>query len=213
MLFEWRYGSPEGRGRAALQGMGQQTAMNGLVPGLGLGDPNAARLASLADPKQNKIKNNRNGYRAKELAEIRNSLRPFEQGDQIARSSLRQLNGDAARQLTSEQLRQLNDAASRQLNGDASRQLTNEQLRQLNDAAARQLNGETTKLRLNGEHLRQLNGELHQYDAEQLRYDAEQLRTVSSLSDGSSSESVIPVQETLKETLNKLALMGYDEVL
>lgn len=205
--------------------MGQHTAMSGLVPGLGLAadaggqarlgglaDPGAARLASLVDPKQAKNKNNRNGYRAKELAEIRNSLRPFEQGDQIAtaatRNSLRQVNGGdsiipaVARQpLTNDQLRQLNGVGD----GLSPPRLSSQP----------QQNGET-KLRLNGEHLRQLNGELQQLEAEQQQqlrsYDADQLRTVSSLSDGSSSEGVIPAQQTLKETLNKLALMGYDEV-
>ena len=104
--------------------------------------------ASTADTaaKQSKQKNARaNGYRAKELAEIRNSLRPFEQSDQLAsyRASLRQ-----------------------------------------------------QQQQLNGEHLRQLEGE-------------QQLRAASSLSESSTnSDSVSSVQDAL----NKLTLMGYDEV-
>jgi hypothetical protein len=123
--------------------MGQPTAMNSV----------SASTADSANNKQTKQKSARpNGYRAKELAEIRNSLRPFEQGEQLAgyRASLRhhqQLNGDQLRQLESEQL--LADASS------------------------------------------------------------QQLRAASSLSESSTnSDSVSSVQDAL----NKLTLMGYDEV-
>merc|ERR1719500_2327734 len=43
------------------------------------GEASNATKSSTAAAK----KNNRNGYRAKELAEIRNSLRPFEQADSM----------------------------------------------------------------------------------------------------------------------------------
>ena len=124
-----------------------------------MGQPNAMNSvsASTADTaaKQSKQKNARaNGYRAKELAEIRNSLRPFEQSDQLAsyRASLRQ----------------------------------------------------QQQQQLNGEHLRQLEGE------QQLLGDpGQQLRAASSLSESSTnSDSVSSVQDAL----NKLTLMGYDEV-
>ena len=146
-----------------------------------------------------KNKNNRNGYRAKELAEIRNSLRPFEQqGEQLFRNTLRQLNSE---QINNDQLRQLN-GEQRALNGD------------------RHVNGER---HLNSDHLRQLNGELRlngdirnydnvRFDEQYRQYETEQLRSGSSLSESSSGDGAATVQETLQDTLNKLALMGYDEV-
>jgi hypothetical protein len=122
--------------------MGQPTAMNSV----------SATTADTAS-KQNKQKNARNnGYRAKELAEIRNSLRPFEQSDQLVsyRASLRH-----------------------------------------------------QQQHLNGEQLRQLEGEQQLLDVTQ------QLRAGSSLSESSTnSDSVSSVQDAL----NKLTLMGYDEV-
>ena len=149
-----------------------------------------------------KNKNNRNGYRAKELAEIRNSLRPFEQqGEQLFRNTLRQLNTD---QINNDHLRQLNGEQPRQLNGE--RHVNGE--RHLNGDQFRQLNGEI-----------RLNGDIRNYDnvrlfEEQFRhYETEQLRSGSSLSESSSGDGgVATVQETLQDTLNKLALMGYDEV-
>ena len=215
----------------------------------------------LADTAKQKNKAARNGYRAKELAQIRNSLRPFEQGEQIFRNSLRQLNGeqisgsDVLRQLSSEQLRQLNSEQLRLLtnNSEQSRlfngehRLNNGDVR-LNNGDVRLHNGDVRlhngDVRQNGEHaLRQqfdAEQQLRPFDADHLRqFDADQLRqfdaaaavaeqqpprTVSSLSEGSSGEGAavknnggdagegISAQETLQDTLNKLALMGYDEV-
>lgn len=150
---------------------------------------------NVAEPTaKQKNKNNRNGYRAKELAEIRNSLRPFEQqGEQLFRNTLRQLNSE---QINNDQLRQLN-GEQRALNGD------------------RHVNGER---HLNSDHLRQLNGELRlnydnvRFDEQYRQYETEQLRSGSSLSESSSGDGAATVQETLQDTLNKLALMGYDEV-
>jgi hypothetical protein len=137
--------------------MGQPTAMNSV---------SASTADSAANNNNNKQqaakqKNARaNGYRAKELAEIRNSLRPFEQGDGGYRSS---------------SLRHHHQ----QLNGE---QLRHQQL--------------------NGEQLRQL-------ESEQLLGDGASLRAASSLSESSTnSDSVSSVQDAL----NKLTLMGYDEV-
>ena len=60
---------------AGQPGMGQPTAMNSVT-------------SNASDEQQAKAKktSRTNGYRAKELAEIRNSLRPFEQGDQQLRT-------------------------------------------------------------------------------------------------------------------------------
>jgi len=127
--------------------MGQPTAMNSVSAST------ADAASKQAASKQKNARNN--GYRAKELAEIRNSLRPFEQGDQLSyRASLRHNN-----------------------------QLHHQQL--------------------NGEQLRQLEGE------QQLGDVTSQLRAGSSLSESSTnSDSVSSVQDAL----NKLTLMGYDEV-
>jgi hypothetical protein len=132
----------------SLQAMGQPTAMNSVSAST------ADAATKQAASKQKNARNN--GYRAKELAEIRNSLRPFEQGDQLGyRASLRH----------SSQLPQ-------------------------------QL--------LNGEQLRQLEGEQLLGDVT-----SQQLRAGSSLSESSTnSDSVSSVQDAL----NKLTLMGYDEV-
>jgi hypothetical protein len=126
--------------------MGQPTAMNSVSAST------ADAATKQAASKQKNARNN--GYRAKELAEIRNSLRPFEQSDQLGyRASLRH------------------------------------QLPQ-------QL--------LNGEQLRQLEGEQLLGDVT-----SQQLRAGSSLSESSTnSDSVSSVQDAL----NKLTLMGYDEV-
>ena len=55
-------------------GMGQPTAMNSVTNNATDGQAKAKKTSRT------------NGYRAKELAEIRNSLRPFEQGDQQLRT-------------------------------------------------------------------------------------------------------------------------------
>ena len=55
-------------------GMGQPTAMNSVTSNGTDGQAKAKKTSRT------------NGYRAKELAEIRNSLRPFEQGDQQLRT-------------------------------------------------------------------------------------------------------------------------------
>jgi hypothetical protein len=132
----------------SLQAMGQPTAMNSVSAST------ADAATKQAASKQKNARNN--GYRAKELAEIRNSLRPFEQSDQLGyRASLRHNN-----QLLPQQL----------LNGEQLRQLEGEQL------------GDVT---------------------------SQQLRAGSSLSESSTnSDSVSSVQDAL----NKLTLMGYDEV-
>ena len=57
-----------------LAGMGQPTAMNSVTNNGTDGQAKAKKTSRT------------NGYRAKELAEIRNSLRPFEQGDQQLRT-------------------------------------------------------------------------------------------------------------------------------
>jgi hypothetical protein len=130
--------------------MGQPTAMNSVSAST------ADAATKQAASKQKNARNN--GYRAKELAEIRNSLRPFEQGDQLGgyRASLRHNNHQLPQQL------------------------------------------------LNGEQLRQLEGEQLLGDVT-----SQQLRAGSSLSESSTnSDSVSSVQDAL----NKLTLMGYDEV-
>jgi hypothetical protein len=129
--------------------MGQPTAMNSVSAST------ADAATKQAASKQKNARNN--GYRAKELAEIRNSLRPFEQGDQLGyRASLRHNNLQLPQQL------------------------------------------------LNGEQLRQLEGEQLLGDVT-----SQQLRAGSSLSESSTnSDSVSSVQDAL----NKLTLMGYDEV-
>ena len=68
-----------GRGNVAAYspgpgGMGQPTAMNSVTNNGTDGQAKAKKTSRT------------NGYRAKELAEIRNSLRPFEQGDQQLRT-------------------------------------------------------------------------------------------------------------------------------
>ena len=135
--------------------MGQPTAMNSVSASTADTSSATKQQQQLQLQQAAKQKNARaNGYRAKELAEIRNSLRPFEQGDQLAasyRASLR--------------------SHHQQLNGEQLRQLEGEQ----------QLGGDVTQ----------------------------QLRAASSLSESSTnSDSVSSVQDAL----NKLTLMGYDEV-
>ena len=132
----------------SLQAMGQPTAMNSVSAST------ADAATKQAASKQKNARNN--GYRAKELAEIRNSLRPFEQSDQLGyRASLRHNNQQLPQQL---------------LNGEQLRKLEGEQL------------GDVT---------------------------SQQLRAGSSLSESSTnSDSVSSVQDAL----NKLTLMGYDEV-